>query len=176
MKKLFLTLLAVIMAVSVFAKKNVILMVGDGMGINSVNQAEFYMGKDFPFTNWKTKLFATTYSASCPEGYDPAKAWKDPEKAIPNLGWLAACTDSAAAATALNSSLKTTNGRVNISPNADQIYVPLGQYMKAMGYGVGSVSTVVWYDATPSGPFGHTPSRGDIRVQTDMLENAIDVL
>ena len=85
MKKLLFTALVLVLAVSLFAeKKNVILMIGDGMGINSVNMCEEYLGVDFPFTNWKDRLFCTTYSASCPEGYDPAKAWIDPEKAIPN--------------------------------------------------------------------------------------------
>ncbi|MBQ0105298.1 MAG: alkaline phosphatase [Armatimonadetes bacterium] len=176
MKKLLLTMLIVVMAVSVFAKKNVIFMIGDGMGINSVNMAEHYLGKDFAFTNWKNHLFATTYSGSCPGKYDPSKAWTDPEKAIPNLAWLATCTDSAAAATALHSGIKTANGRVNINYDGDEIFVPIGQLMKSMGYAVGSISTVGWNDATPSGPFGHTPSRGDIRVIRDMLTHPIDVL
>lgn len=177
MKKIMLSLIVVIMAVSVFAaKKNVILMIGDGMGINSVNMAEHYMGKDFPFTNWKTQLFATTYSANCPDGYDPAKAWTDPVKAIPNFKWLSQCTDSAAAATALNSGLKTNGGIVNYGPKQDTIYIPIGQYMKTLGYAVGSISTVTWYDATPSGPHGHSPNRGDINVATDMIMHPIDVL
>ncbi|MBQ0105838.1 MAG: alkaline phosphatase, partial [Armatimonadetes bacterium] len=212
MKKIMLTLIVIIMAVSVFAannyrgpqkierseinwgspeslsasetfrggfrggKKNVILMIGDGMGINSVNQAEFYMGKDFPFTNWETSLFATTYSQNCPDGYDPAKAWTDPEKAIPNLRWLAHCTDSAAAATALHSGLKTNGGIVNESADGRYMYIPIGQYMKSLGYAVGSISTVTWYDATPSGPHGHSYHRGDITVASDMINHPIDVL
>ena len=175
MKKLFLTILIILTAISCFAKKNVILMIGDGMGINTVNMGQYYEGKTYPFTKWNTKLFATTYSASCPDGYDPAKAWLDTEKPIPNLPWLFTCTDSAAAATALNSGIKTQNGRVNYSPDGKRMYIPLGQYLKAMGYAVGSISTVTWNDATPSGPFGHTPNRGDIRVSTDMLTHPIDV-
>ena len=177
MKKLLFTALVLVLAVSLFAeKKNVILMIGDGMGINSVNMCEEYLGVDFPFTKWDTRLFCTTYSASCPEGYDPAKAWLDPEKAIPNFAWLAACTDSAASATALNSGLKTTNGRINFSPDKRQMYIPLGQMAKSMGYAVGSVTSVTWCDATPSAPFGHSAHRGDAVVQKDMLEHPIDVL
>ena len=176
MKKFLFVLLILAVSISAFAKKNVILMIGDGMGINSVNMGQYYEGKVYPFTRWDTKLFATTYSASCTEGYNPEKAWTDPEKTIPNLKWLGSCTDSAAAATALNSGIKTQNGRVNFSPDGKTAYVPFGQMMKSMGYAVGSITTVTWNDATPSGPFGHTPNRGDIVVATDMLTHPIDVL
>lgn len=177
MKKFILTILIVFMTISVFAKKNVILMIGDGMGINSVRMAQQYMGKDFPFTKWDTKCFMTTYSLNCPDGYDPSKAWLDPVKAIPNFEWLANVTDSGAAATALNSGIKTQNGKINMSKDGKRMYVPFGQAMKAAGYAVGSISTVTWNDATPSGPIGHTAFRGDNAVMYDMLiTNPIDVL
>lgn len=177
MKKLLLTLLIVVMAVSCFAKKNVILMIGDGMGINSVFMAEQYTGKKFDFTKWKTRLFCTTYSESVKNGYEVDKAWEDVDRQIPNVKYLiSAATDSAAAATALNSSIKTINGKVNYSGDDRYRFIPFGQLMKAMGYGVGSITTVTWYDATPSGPFGHGIKRGSTEVAYDMLTHPIDVL
>ena len=99
--------------------KNIIVMISDGWAFNHLEAVSYYeYGKDarqiynrFPF-----QFAISTYMADTPEtgpgycghGYDPVLAWSDFEYA------LLCYTDSAAAATALSTGVKTYQGAIGV--------------------------------------------------------------
>ncbi len=100
--------------------------------------------------------------------YNPGKAWDTrallgiSAAGFRGYAWLRTTpTDSAAAATALGSGIKTYNGAINWSP-ADQPLLgqTLAEIAKARGKAVGVITTVPWSHATPAGLGGaHNRSR-----------------
>ena len=128
--------------------KNVILLIGDGMGESEITLARNYAfgaggrlpGIDAPPLTGDI----TTYSLQ--EG-DPSK---------PNY-----VPDSAATGTAWATGHKTSNGRVNTAAGTDADLGPtLLQAAKKKGLGTGNVSTAEITDATPAVLFAHVTARG----------------
>ena len=116
--------------------RNVILLIGDGMGHGAVNAAMYANGGSLTMTNLRTFGLVRTQSAD-------------------NF-----TTDSAASGTAYATGRKTKNGfvgkdtaRVNI-PNIPELLTPLG-------YACGVVSTDDLNGATPASFFAHQAARGD---------------
>ncbi len=118
--------------------KNVILMIGDGMGINHVRAAEIYaaevLGKELAISSIVDRTTTTTHSLT------------------------SQITDSAAAGSALLSGYKFENGAINMLPDGHYTYT-LGQAAKAAGKSVGVLSTTRMTHATPASVFGHVASR-----------------
>ena len=118
------------------ATRNVIIMIGDGMGPQQVNAASYYLNGVAGTLCFEPyyKCGATTYSL---------------DNAI---------TDSAAAATALATGHKTNNLVISQSP-AGAVYQTILEKAKAMGKRTGLVGTDPITRATP-GAFGsHDPNR-----------------
>jgi alkaline phosphatase len=95
------------------AAKNVILMISDGQGYNTIKATDYYTGNKGVYESWEVQYGVSTFSAgtaSAPSsGYDPNKAWK-------NFGYVATpgtMTDSASAATALATGIKNYDGQLN---------------------------------------------------------------
>lgn len=134
---------------------NVIVMIGDGMGFDAVAAADLYdRGRVgvAPFENWPVRLAMSTYSAR--GSYDPARAWSDPRYV------LADPTDSAAAATALSTGVKTYGGAIGV----DVAKRPVGNVVEeahGLGKATGVVTSVEFADATPAGFVAHAPWRTD---------------
>lgn len=128
------------------APKNVILLIGDGMGVGPVAAARCAgPGRDgrlamdtMPYTG-----FSITYSAN------------------------ALVTDSAAAGTAMATGVKTSNGTVSIDPSGKRLKTIL-EVAREMGKATGIVSTKFITDATPAVFVAHADSRAkneDIAIQ-----------
>lgn len=120
----------------VWAVKNVILMIGDGMGPNQVKAGSYYLtgsAGNLCFEQY-LKASVTTYSASD------------------------AITDSAAAATALATGHKTNNGIISQSPTGTT-YQTILEKAKSMGKSTGIVTTDAITGATPAGFAAHDSSR-----------------
>ena len=124
------------MALSTFVgiakPKNIILFIGDGMGEAQIKATEAYFsgGKKMSFRNFPSQGWMTTHSK---------------DKAI---------TDSAAAATAMATGIKTNNGYVGRDPQAiDQtnIFELYKMYHRLTGI----VTTVSISHATPAGFAAH---------------------
>lgn len=114
--------------------KNVIYMIGDGMGFSHI------------FTGWtanKGKLNLDRFPVT-----GMARTWS-----ADNL-----ITDSAAAGTALASGTKTTNGTIGMSPTGEKLN-SLAVHAKGMGKSTGVVVTCDLTDATPAAFFAHVPKR-----------------
>ena len=136
--------------------KNVILLIGDGMGFGPVATARYrsagaagrlYMDR-MPVTG-----YVTTWSES------------------------GLVTDSAAGATALASGYKTNNGMVGILPDGRRVLTILeaARDVKKMATGLAVICTI--NHATPAGFAAHVPSRDMYpKIYEQIVQNKVDVL
>lgn len=115
--------------------KNVILMIGDGMGLSQVSTAFFYNGNDAPnFQRFKSIGLIKTSSSS-------------------DL-----ITDSAAGATAFSTGQKTYNGSIGM----DRDTMPqqnIVEYVSKLGMKTGVIATSSITHATPASFYAHVKSR-----------------
>ncbi len=122
--------------------KNIIMVVGDGMGPAYTTGYRYYMdNKDTPFV--ETTIFdellmgmASTYPINS-QGY---------------------VTDSAAAATALSTGHKTYNGAIGVDENKEPL-LTIMERAKQLGKKTGLVVTSQINHATPAAYFSHNESR-----------------
>lgn len=146
-KALFAAALLCVLAVGpVCAAKNIIIAIGDGMGFQHVDAGRYYLGG--------------AGGVLCFQPY-----YKCPVK----TNSLSGTTDSAAAATALATGYKVTNGVISQSPGG-QPYETILETAKAMGKRTGLLTTVPITHATPAGFGAHEPSRDNyINIGNDYL-------
>ncbi|MHB9073185.1 MAG: alkaline phosphatase [Desulfobaccales bacterium] len=136
--------------------KNVILMISDGQGYNTVKATDYYTGTKAVYESFPVQYGVSTFSAGTPAtpawGYDPNQAWSDFNYTKSH------CTDSAAAATALATGVKNYNGVLNIDVNGNKLKT-ITEIAHDLGKSSGVVTTVFWSDATPAGMLAHNHSR-----------------
>jgi len=132
--------------------KNIILMIGDGMGVAQVfagltaNQGNLYL------KNFKNIGFSTTHSA---------------DKYI---------TDSAAGGTALSAGVKTNNGAIGVDPDGKKVKTILEE-AEEKGLSTGLVSTSSITHATPASFIAHQVSRNMYEeIAADFLNTDFEVL
>lgn len=152
-----IALLGVLVAGQVQAAgvKHVIVMISDGCGYNQVEAACLYrFGKPegWSYQQFPVKLAMSTF----PDGgsYDPALAWGD------FLYVKKAVTDSAAAATALATGVKTYNGAIGVGPDKLPVENIL-ERAERKGMASGVVTSVPFCHATPAGFLAHNTGRGN---------------
>lgn len=144
MKTKSLILAAIFAAATVTASaeeaKYIFYFIGDGMGMGPVMTAETYnrevLKNDKPLTmmQFPTVSWCMTYSANSP------------------------VTDSAAAGTALSTGVKTKNSMLGMNPDTVAV-TSIAKTLHDAGYGVGIVTSVSQYDATPGAFYAHVPNR-----------------
>lgn len=131
--------------------KNVIFMIGDGMGL-----AQVYAGMTASETPLSLEQFpymgiSKTYSAS---DY---------------------ITDSAAGGTALACGVKTNNGMIGVAPDGSPVYSAL-HILAQHGWATGVIATSSITDATPASFVAHQPSRKmQEEIAADFVSNTPDV-
>ena len=130
--------------------KYLILMIGDGMGDNQRRAATLYSGTAPAYVSWP-KYWVSTY----PDGgsYDPDQVWTNFSYVL--SGW----TDSAAAATALDTGVKTDNVRISVSADGLTRLVSIADKARSAGKAVGAVTTVYISHATPGAWLAHNDLR-----------------
>jgi alkaline phosphatase len=161
--------------------KNVIVMIADGGGFNQYLASDYYrygaegasMLGDFP-----TRLAMSTYSTGQSKGpaddagvvYDPNN-WSDPVK------FQYGATDSAAAASALSTGVKTWDAAIGIAPN-DAVLRHMTQDFEALGKATGVVTSVPFSHATPAGFIAHNSNRSNYAAIADEMikTSATDVI
>ena len=135
--------------------RNVIFMIGDGMGMVQIAAARIYaVGPDrllnidrLPVTG-----LVKTHSAN------------------------QLITDSAAGATALSTGVKTNNGVIGLSPQGDTLQTVL-ERLKREGKATGLVVTSTITHATPAGFAAHVSSRkNEPKIAEQLLRNRVNVL
>lgn len=146
--------------------KNVILFIGDGMGINSVTAGRILAGQVrgqdgasyvLSFEALPYTAFSKTYSTN-------------------NL-----VTDSANGISAITTGVKTINGAIGVtgdvkSKSCDGVaaarVLTIAEQAKLSGRSAGAVTTSGITDATPAGTFGHTSTR-NWRSDADLPPEAV---
>lgn len=114
--------------------KNVILMIGDGMGLGAVSAAMFANGGELTMTNLRSLGYVRTQAA---DGF---------------------ITDSAASGTAFACGHKTNKGSLGVDTSA--VAMPnIPEILSPLGYACGIVSNDPLYGATPAAFFAHQYSR-----------------
>ncbi len=136
--------------------KNVILVIGDGMGANDIELAQKYTEGVYEFGMLVNQIphhgMCTTHSANNP------------------------ITDSSAAATALSTGVKTNNGYVGLAP--DQAVLPtMAEIARKAGKKVGIVTDDLITGGTPVSFVVHNISRSNTNaLSQDMMKFGLDVL
>ena len=156
--RLMLALIAVMLLASSClagpAPKNIVLLIGDGMGIGHVTAARCAgPGQDGRLTIDTMPItgFLITYSAN------------------------SMVTDSAAAGTALATGAKTNNGTISMSPDGTKLRSIL-EAARDMGKSTGIISTTSIVDATPAVFVAHVPSRAQSEdIAAQLLASRVNV-
>ena len=136
--------------------KNIILIIGDGMGVNQVDATQIINGEKFAFTQWNQTLVNTN---SLDKNNEPTVT-----------------TDSAASATALATGVLTKNGYVGQDPNGTNLKTIL-DYAKEYGKATGVLTTDSTAGATPGGFSGHCADRNNSEaIVTSQLQSNVDLI
>ncbi len=155
--------------------KNIILMIADGQGFNTVTATDYYTGSPAVYEDFPVKFGMTTYSASNnfslnPLGYDPSRMWG--ELGYPHSN----TTDSAADASAMYTGVKVFNEEINWSPAG--ALTTFFEGVSNYGRSTGAVTSVQLSHATPAAVAAHNPSRGnysDIAIEM-IYKSPLDVI
>ncbi len=130
--------------------KNVIFLIGDGMGLTQVSAASIKN---------KNELFIKQF---------PVVGIHDPQ---PSEGII---TDSAAGATAFSTGQKTFNGAIGVAPDSSSLKTILEE-CEELGMATGMVATSTIVHATPASFISHRPSRKQYEdIATDFMLTEID--
>ena len=151
---LALALLALPAVACASGRRNVVLFIGDGMGFRAVELASLWAtGRPdaAPFADWPLRMAMSTPPAGAP-AYDPASSWQDFDAVRHKV------TDSAAAATALASGVKTSNGVLGLDPAGARLEL-LPEWLDRRGVVSGVVTSVQFAHATPAGFAAHVEKR-----------------
>lgn len=137
---------------------NVIYMIGDGMGQNHIKAGEIDKGSKLHMQTISNHTDVTTYSLSVSQYGDYA-------------------TDSAAAATALATGVKTINYYVGKDQNQNNVQ-NLTEYAHSLGMKTGTISTQTIYHATPAGFTTHTSDRTNYALiaRRQVTEQEVDLM
>ncbi|MDX9948545.1 MAG: alkaline phosphatase, partial [Bacteroidales bacterium] len=131
--------------------RNVIFLIGDGMGLPHVQAAMTAAGVPLNIQRTEVTGLQTSHSA---DNY---------------------ITDSAAAGTALSSGTKTNNGMIGVDPQGNKVKTIL-EIAEENGLATGLVSTSSVTHATPASFIAHQQSRGSYEdIAADFLRTDIDV-
>lgn len=154
--RLFVSLVLLSVCSCIYAQqevRNVIYMIGDGMGLAHMSMFEIESGyADNAFKRAERVALVSTMSANN------------------------RVTDSAAAGTALSSGEKTNNAMIGVRPDGTAM-TSMMEMAVEKGFATGIVVTSELYHATPAAFYAHQPSRKMFKeIASDMLESDIDVL
>lgn len=152
LKNLFLSCCITISAISYAQNsetqpKNIILLIGDGMGLSEVSAAQFFSETTSNFEQFNTIGLIKTSSAQ------------------------QLVTDSAAAATAFACGVKSYNGAIGVDVHKEPLK-NIVDYVSSKGMVTGIVSTSSIVHATPASFFAHVDSRQKYTEIASFLPNS----
>lgn len=137
--------------------RNVIIIIGDGMGDAQISLGEMASGEEAVYRNW-TRIYSNTNSLG-PDGVTASET-----------------TDSAAGATALATGQLTLNDRVGRSFDGKTDLKNIMEYAKEFGKVTGVVTTDSVSGATPAGFSAHADSREDTNdILVSQIASGIDL-
>lgn len=152
--------------------RNVIVMISDGCGFNHVEAAtlfEYGEPRSPLYDSFPVSMASSTYAAG--GSYDPEKAATDFDYVM------SGATDSAAAATALATGVKTYAGAIGVGPDRQPVKNVV-EHAESLGKATGVVTSVPLSHATPAGFVAHNESRGNyVEIANEMIhDSAVDVI
>lgn len=137
--------------------KNVVLMIGDGMGENIIKAAETVKGSKLVMSGLQNKTYVTTYSQSVTDGQ-------------------AEFTDSAASATAISTGVKTYNKYIGVDKDGNKLET-ICEYAKSFNMKTGLVDRHYVCHATPAGMAAHNDYRENYQqIMREMVNMNINVM
>lgn len=146
MKKTFLTLISLVLALIVSAQgqvKYVFYFIGDGMGVNQINVTETYQAA------LKGKI-----------GFEPILMSSFPVVGVVNTySATNGVTDSAAGGTALATGHKTKNGTIGMLEDQETPCSSIAVWAQKAGAAIGIATNVAINHATPASFYGHRRDR-----------------
>lgn len=146
MKRIFCSLILVLSTMWLFAQPRfVFYFIGDGMGANQVMAAEMYRSAIQGEPLGRVQTLMTTFPVS---GHAATFSRSN------------GITDSAAAGTCLATGSKTTNGTLGLDENGGKL-TTIAEELKALGWGIGIMTTVAIDHATPGAFYGHVQKRDE---------------
>ncbi|MBD3205343.1 hypothetical protein GF319_03235, partial [Candidatus Bathyarchaeota archaeon] len=133
--------------------RNIILLIGDGMGVGQLSAAEIENDKEnLSISGMPYKALVTTHSIS---GY---------------------VTDSAASATAMATGYKTMNGMISMTPDGEEL-LTIVEAAEDLGMSTGIVTNTRITHATPACFVAHMDSRNkETDIAEQILISGVDVL
>jgi len=161
--------------------KNVILMISDGCGANQILATDYFTtGKAGSqiYESFPVKLNVSTFSYgeigkddNLAGVYNPDTAWSDFDQMTQHP------TDSAAAATAMSTGIKTYNTAIGVNEDLQPLR-NITQSFEALGRSTGVVTSVEFSSATPAAFIAHNKKRDHYaEIANEMiLESATDVI
>ena len=152
--------------------RNVIIMIADGGGFNHFRAFDYYECNQIPCMpceDFPVRLAMSTY----PWGgsYDPNLAWA-------SFNYVdKGATDSAAAATAMATGVKSYNAAIGVDVNKNPV-LNLVKRAEQLGKSTGVVTSVPFSHATPAGFVAHNASRDNYtQIAADMVDkSAVDCI
>ncbi|MBD3184154.1 T9SS type A sorting domain-containing protein [Candidatus Poribacteria bacterium] len=165
------------------APKNIIILISDGCGYYHVDAASIYeygqTGMQV-YEKWPVKVGMATYSAGNLDAdgnwtykgsYDPDKAWTWFEY------FKEGYTDSASAATAMSTGVKTYDSAIGVDVNGNPVK-HIGERAEELGKATGVVSSVEFSHATPAGFVAHNVNRNNYAeiAQEMILDSKTEVI
>ncbi|KAF0219890.1 MAG: alkaline [Geobacteraceae bacterium] len=147
------------MALAAGQAKNVILMISDGQGFNTIKATDYYTGNTGVYESFMHKYGMNTSSAGKRGGYVGAPY--NPASMAGSFAYaMTGATDSASAATAMFTGVKNFDNEVNYTTDGKALVTFFEKAAKA-GKSIGAISSVDWTHATPVSVFGHNIARGN---------------
>lgn len=164
-RKTFAVLILIVSAASCFGMgdnqivknppKNIIIMISDGCGYNHIETANLYRYgkiKSPVYEQLPVSLAMSTYLAG--GQYDPNQAWQ-------SFGYFKeGATDSAAAATAMSTGIKTYSGAIGVDSQKKRIS-NIVERCEELKMSTGVITSVQFSHATPAGFVAHNKNRGN---------------
>ena len=136
--------------------KNIILIIGDGMGLQQIQAGQMVEGKNYSFTNWQNTVSNTD--------------------SVNTAGKVGATTDSAAGGTALATGVLTVNGYVGKDHTGKDLPTIMDT-AKSLGKSTGIVTTDTLFGATPAAFSAHSISRQNTdEIVASQIASGVDLL
>jgi alkaline phosphatase len=159
--------------------KNIILMIGDGMGENQAVVTSMFLygtSNGLEFQKFPKILYMSTYPAKI-KNNQKFSLYYNSERAYKDFNYLLEYyTDSAPAATAMSSGVKSYDGAIGV--DLDSLPVEhLIQFAKRKGYSCGVVTSVPLSHATPAGFIANNVSRNNYeQIANQMFDSDLDLI
>ena len=146
-KKLTAVILSTALITAISANPNIIILIGDGMGLAQISAYNYYNNNTTAFEKFKNIGLVKTHASD-------------------DL-----ITDSAASGTAINSGIKTNNGYIGVDAKGNGVANVLEKVQK-IGYQTAIVTTSSIVHATPAAVYAKVESRKNYRQIAEQLAEA----